>query len=211
MNTSFKEDKQAAAEAVLIQQGTAVFGRWLLKHPEANYDAAKKMLQEYMDFTGPLSEDDFEFAYGNLRNSNRIMPKQVPTPAEAKAALIDGICDLLRSPDGTGREGKYSNFNLTALRKQMEHWEISALTARRDEIVRAQRMVKQPLPELKQIVREAHTDPGFPRLPKTIVPAGQVVAVPLDAAYIKKLEPWEIRRLSRIYGQAAVNARLAGQ
>jgi len=48
-----------------------------------------------MDFTDPLTEDDFDFAYtGNIRSN--IVLQRVPKPAEVHAQLIDDICDLLR-------------------------------------------------------------------------------------------------------------------
>jgi hypothetical protein len=214
MTTTFKEDKQAAAEAVLIQQSTAVFERWLVKHPEVNYDAAKSLFREYCDFTDPLSEADFDFAYSNIRD--RIAPRRVPTPAEVKATLIDEICELLKSPDGTGREGKYSNFNIAALRTQMQHWEISALTARLAEIRSKQAQVKLTVPELQQIVRDSEPKrryPGYPNLPEMIVPHGQVQAVKCDAVYLlglAKHDFYEYKRMCAKFGSQQITDRQRG-
>ena len=71
-------------------------------------------------------------------------PIEVLRVEKERHDLIEQICDLLSSPDGTGRGGKYSNFNLLAVRRQMVEgqWSLEKLQARKDEIVREQTMLQ---------------------------------------------------------------------
>jgi hypothetical protein len=131
-----------------------------------------------------------------------------------KAELIDEICDLLRSPDGSGRGGKYSDFNLKSVRQQMQYWEISKLQVRRNDILRSQTLVQIPLAELKQGVAEAHRVdrpfPGWPTLPSHIVPPGQIQAVVVDADYLNRLiqaDTYFFKRLVNKYGSPQIDAR----
>jgi hypothetical protein len=125
-----------------------------------------------------------------------------------KEQLIQEILTLLVSKNG-GRDGKFDAFNLRSEEKRMASWSLDALRARLNEIRVKQRMAVQPVSDLKQIVRDARPDYNqWPQLPKTIWDGSKHVA--LDAAYIKRLDAWEIRRYQRIYGPQ-VNARLRGE
>src|SRR5271166_3622696 len=59
---------------------------------------------------------------------------------EMKFDLVAEILNLLRSPDGTGRGGRYSDLDLKSLRLKLwqRDWTIEKLQARKDEIVEAQ-------------------------------------------------------------------------
>ena len=207
MTTTFKEDKKAAADAALIQQSEAVYHKWLAtKHPEIrDCEAVLLAFQRYMDFTDPLNEDDFEFALGNNPSISEYGRQHVPTKTE----LVDDICELLRAPDPSGRGGRYSSFNIDSVRSKMQSWSLPQLQARKDEIVRAQALNKKPLSELKQMVHEAQPQFGLPKLPRTFMDG--MKAVPIDAGFLKRLPSWELKKYVRIYGERAINARLAGE
>jgi hypothetical protein len=207
MTTTFKEDKKAAADAALIEQSTIKYRKWLVtKHPEIrDSDGLLKQFKGYMDFTDPLSADDFEFALGNMPSIAMYNKQHVSTKDE----LIEDICESLRAPDPSGRGGRYSSFNIESVRSKMQSWSVPQLQARKDEIIRAQALNEKPLSELKQMVHEAQPQFGFPKLPRTFMDG--MKSVPIDAAFLKRLPSWELKKYVRIYGEFAINARLAGE
>jgi hypothetical protein len=78
----------------------------------------------------------------------------------------------------------------------------------------AHEMRQMTTPELKnelKAMRAAQEGKytGYPDLPQEMVPAGKVRAVTVDAAYIRGLSPFELRRLCRVYSVQQVNNRLA--
>jgi len=211
MTSRFEINKREDAREALLMEKTASFQRWLEEtHPEIRFGEA--LLNEVKDYMQGafLTAEDADFEYTLSQIDTRYSRQRVPKPAEVKQSLIDEICDLLRSPDGTGREGKYSNFNIDAIRKQMQYWDISKLQARRDAIVRAQALNKVPVPVLKAAVKEARTDrspyPGFPQLPQSTW--NGKTHVPVNAAFFKSLDAYEIRRWNLLYSPEQVNARI---
>jgi hypothetical protein len=213
MTTKFEQDKQAVADAAQIEKNRALLTQWLGKHPFVpDCIAVRKLFEEYADFTDDLTESDLDFMYGNLES--QIGKQRVPTEPEQREELIEQICSLIASANN-GRDGKYDEFNLKSERTRMSHWTIPQLTNRLEEVMRKQTLVVKTTSELKQIVAEAHTDtrkyPGFPTLGKTIVRPGTVRPVPLDAAYLKSLDSWDLKRFVRTYSAAQINDRLAGR
>jgi len=208
--SDLKQDRVAAQQKAQADANETLLTQWLVKHPELrDCTAVRNVFRDYMDFTDPLTEADFDFAYGNV--GSQIGKQYVPTEAETKQALIEKICELIASKDGTGRDGKFSVHQLQTERTKMGFWNIQQLTARLDEVVRKQQMVKQPLSELHQVLQDSRQYQGYPKLPSQMVPAGKVRAVPVDAAYIRGLDVWELKRLNRLYGAEQVNARLRGE
>jgi hypothetical protein len=212
--STFKEDQAVALAAAQREANLVTYKNWLTaEHPEV-FDciANLKMFQEYLDWEDEFKEADLNFALGNLKG--RLANQKVPTPEQTKSDLIDTICSLIASTNG-GRDGKYDEFNLKSEKIRMSHWTISQLTNRLEEIMRKQILAVKSASELKQIVAEARADtrkyPGFPTLGKTIVRPGTVRAVPLDAAYIKALDSFELKRFVRLYSAEQVNDRLAGR
>jgi hypothetical protein len=205
--------REDAYKAQLAAQ-TDAFKRWFEeKHPEIKYgEAVLKAFREDMgDSFLTATEDDFQYCLDTTTVG--FSRRRVPTEAEVKQDLIQEILDLLRSPDGTGREGKYSNFDLKQLEVKMRgnDWTVEKLTARRNEIISKQEMSKQPIEEVVKVLQNARQYTGYPQLPKTIVRPGTVRAVTLDAPYLKALDVWELKRLNRLYGIDQVNDRLAGR
>jgi hypothetical protein len=142
-------------------------------------------------------------------------PIEVLRAEKQRNDLIDEICDLLRSPDGSGRGGRYSNFNLLAVRRQMieGQWSLEKLIARRAEIVREQTLAAKPVAELKAMVKEHYNQPvafpGFPALPERTYVRGQGW-VTVDAGYLENLiheDMFSFRRLVRLYGSPQVDHR----
>ena len=149
-------------------------------------------------------------------------PHMIGKPIEALRAekarheLIDEICDLLVSKDGTGCGGKYSTFNIAAVRKQMlegRDWTIQKLTARKDEIVREQMLSAKPIAELKAMVKEHYNQPiafpGYPALPDRTYVRGQGW-VTVNAEYLEQLireDVFSFRRLVKLYGSSQVDNR----
>jgi hypothetical protein len=71
----------------------AALKNWLAGRPQIpDCIAVRNLFEEYMDFTEPLSDVDFDFALGNLES--QIGKQRVPPPAEVKQDLIGEICDL---------------------------------------------------------------------------------------------------------------------
>jgi hypothetical protein len=140
----------------------------------------------------------------------QLVIQAVPTTEETKAALIDKIANLIASTNG-GRDGKYDQHQLKTERGKMAHWSVQQLTDRLDEVVRRQTLAAKPIAELHKIVEAGRKYQGYPTLGKTKVPPGKVRAVAVDAAYLKSLDPWELKKLVRLYGIDQVNDRLAGK
>jgi hypothetical protein len=127
-----------------------------------------------------------------------------------KEQITQEILTLLASKNG-GRDGKYDAYNLRSEETRMKSWSLDALRNRLNEIKTKQRMAVAPVSVLKTYVAESRRDtspyPGFPQMPKEVWQDGKTV--PLNAATIKAMSSYEIRRLARIYSDSQLNARLA--
>jgi hypothetical protein len=212
MTSQFEIDKQSAADAIQVAENMETLRRWLVvTHPGLVGTATEDAFTDYLGdkLLTPLNEDDFTLAFSFLKTKMGFNPKRVPTPAEAKAALIDDICELLRAPDPSGRGGRYSSFNVKSVRAKMQSWSVEALQARKDEIIRAQALNERPLSELKTMVHDAQPQFRFPKLPRTFMDG--MKSVPIDAMFLRRLPSWELKKYVRIYGEFAINARLAGE
>ena len=211
--TQFTDDRLAEQRDAQTKQSTEVFYRWLGKHLEIpNTEATLKAFKRYTDFSDPLVESDFEFAWGNMKGSAKfdVTTRRVPPPSEVHAQLVEDICDLLRNPDPSGKGGRYSQFNIESVRAKMQSWTVAQLQARKDEIIRMQALNERPVSELKQMVRDAQQPQfEFPRLPRTFMEGMKLV--PIDALFLRRLPTWELKKYVRIYGERAVNVRLVGE
>jgi arsenate reductase-like glutaredoxin family protein len=209
VTSRFSQDKALEARNAQTASQTEAFKNFLeRKHPEIRFGIAlMKEIQEYMlDSFLTAMDEDFEYALQNM--DTRYMRQHVPTPEETKAALIDKIMELLQS---TNNRHWSIDHNVKTERSKMQFWSLEQLTARLDEVVRAQTLASKSPVELRQIVESGRKYVGYPQLGKTIVPPGKVRAVPQDAAYLKLLDPWELKKLVRLYGISQVNDRLAGK
>jgi hypothetical protein len=122
--------------------------------------------------------------------------------AAQREELIEEICELLRSPNGDGRGGKYSSFNIQALRRQMSEgrWSLEKLAARKEEIIREQTLTQRPLAELKQMV-QAHYNPpatefpGWPKLPETMYDPASRAWIAVDKDYLEMIARHDLFQL----------------
>jgi len=215
MTTQYQKDRAAFEASEQRQRNVNLLREWLTHHhPDIPVcTAVENIFREYMDFEDPLTVEDFEFALGNL--GSMIGRQRIPSEAETKAALIDKIVEL------TSKDGKSAGttFKLAVSGGRLLQWSIPLLatwsvpqlTELLNEIVRKRTLVTQSSSELHQIVESARPNYGYPQLPKQIVRPGTVRAVPLDAAYIRNLGVYDLKKLIRLYGGQQVNTRLAGK
>jgi hypothetical protein len=209
MSSNFERNRDTDARKAQIAAKTEELKRWLeLNNPDVHPGIAtqKAFMEDMGDAFLTATEQDFEYS---LRTMTTILSRhRVQTEAEIKQELIEKICELLRNPDGGTRGGKYSDHDLSTFRKKAEFMTVPELTTRLEEIVRAQTMSPT---EAHQVLVSARKYQGYPQLGKTIVRPGTIRAVPLDAAYLRGLDAWELKKFCRLYGTEQVNARLAGK
>src|SRR5580704_8268732 len=209
MKSNFERNRESDARNVQIAVKTEELKRWLeLNHPDIHtgIGTQKAFLEDMGDAFLTASSEDFEYSLRTM--TTNISRHRVQTEAEVKAELVDRICELLRNPDGGTRGGKYSDQDLSTFRTKAEFMSLEDLTARLNEIVRAQTMSPS---EAHQVLVSARKYQGYPQLGKSIVRPGTVRAVPLDAAYLRGLDAWELKKFCRLYGTEQINARLAGK
>jgi G:T/U-mismatch repair DNA glycosylase len=207
--TQFEQDKVAAETAAQYDQNLVLYRAWIKKHPEvADCTANEKAFQEYLDWEDSFVESDLDFALGNLRSRLSLAIQRIPTAEETKQSLIAKILERLQS---TNNKHWQVPHNVQTEQTKMQFWNLEQLTARLNDVVRAQELSTKPVNELKVIVESARKYVGYPQLGKTVVPPGTIHAVPLNADYLKSLDPWDLKRLCRLYGVEQVNSRLAGK
>ena len=227
MSSVYEQNRQADARDAALQLATERLRRWLVSKGWTLNIAAMKLFQEEMgdDFLTATNED-FEYHLGRTDSTISLLP--APSPEQVKATLIEQICTLLKSPGGDGRGGRYtycgsatkclhkpsSICNIHAAQYAMQTWDIPRLTARLQEIRFKQE--KHTVTELRQLIQSARPErraDGYPRLPTTIVPPGQVQAVTCDSAYLlglAKTDFYEYKRLVSRYGSTQITERQKG-
>jgi hypothetical protein len=214
MTTQYEKDLAATTASEQREKNLVLFRKWLVeKHPEIKLSiAVEKLFGEYMDFEEEsFTDKDFDFALGNLE-SMIYGREHVPTPEETKAALVAKIVELTSAKDGMtyklavsgGREVKWSVHLLPT-------FSIEQLVELLDEWLRKKTLEAKPHSEVQQIAASNRPNYGYPQLPKQIVRPGTVRAVPLDAAYLRGLDTYELKKNIRLYGLEQVNSRLAGE
>jgi hypothetical protein len=138
-------------------------------------------------------------------------PAEFQTLAQQEEAvmrrnLIEQIIHLLAT-----RGKGHDDFTLKSEQTRLSTFTIPALRARLADLQLKANMAGQSVQQLKQMVSDARTDrspyPGFPTLPKSVW--NGTTHVPLNAAAFRAMDPWEIRKYSRLYSVEQVNARIA--
>jgi hypothetical protein len=196
--TQFDSDRQAAAQAAQAETNRAALSKWLERHhPEIpDCTAVRNVFEEYMDFSYPLSDSDFEFALGNLETC--ISKQRARTPQEKKSEVIEEILSLLSA------HSRRDKFMLKSEKSRMKHMSLDALQARLAELKYKIGAVSTPVSTLKAFVADTRADTrkysGFPNLEKNI-----------DASHIKNLSTSELKKLIRVYSVQQVNDRLSGR
>ena len=120
--------------------------------------------------------------------------------AVQKSDLIEEICALLRSPDGSGRGGRFSDAALRSERVKMASWNKEALRTRLATIQEEQRLAKMTPTEIREELKSQQV----------------VEAVVLPAEYtadrIKhRMSSHELKYLIARFGLATVNDRIQGR
>jgi hypothetical protein len=170
-------------------------------------EANDRMLQELCrEFMGADVAPDLDI-FRNLLDLNQdVMKSLVQRPVEVtRQQLIEDILALLASKNG-GRDGKYDQWNLKSEASRMASWSVDSLRARLHEIRTKQQMSTQSVASLKQMVADSRPTTGYPVLPKTVWSG--TTHIPLNAATIRAMDAWEIKKYSRLYGQQQLNDRL---
>jgi hypothetical protein len=116
--------------------------------------------------------------------------------------LTDSIIEILRAK-GKGHD----EFTLKSERTRLKTFTIEALRSRLADLQSKAHMATQSMETLKQIVVDARPNTGFAALPRQLFENGQTVTV--NAAYIRALDTFSLKRMCRVYSTEAVNQRLA--
>lgn len=98
-------------------------------------------------------------------------------------------------------------FMLKSEEARMKSWSLDALRIRLSELKTKIRMNAEPVSVLKEVVAASRPVQGYPALPRQLFENGATVTV--NAAYLKALDTFSLKRLCRIYSTEAVNQRLA--
>jgi len=118
--------------------------------------------------------------------------------------LMEQIIDLLRAK-GKGHD----EFSLRNEQRKLTMMSVSDLRARLATLQANAKMAAAPLSEHYKALEDSRINYGSPQMPKEVYQDGKLIS--LDAATIRNMHPFEIKRLIRIYGSDQVNARLRGE
>jgi hypothetical protein len=208
---SFKtlEDQHRAVEAAAWENAkretiAQVYGRFpLLVHCMAN---DQHIIGIVTRFAGPDALPSLDLFLSALDENPSALGSLAQQPeAITRQQLTEQIIELLAAK-GKGHDA----FTLRQEEKRLTMLPIPALRARLADLQMKANMASIPVPALKAFVKDAHTDkrkyPGFPELPKTVW--NGTAHVPLNAAAIKAMDAWEIRKYSRLYSQQQLNDRI---
>jgi len=216
---SFRQDQLKAQADEQRRENFAVFEQLQALHPEISWgEATRKMFEEYINFGDmPLSLEEFEAAYANLRAAGKLkyVTRRVPTEAEVKEELIDRICELIASKNN-GRDGKFGEFELKAERGKLGHQSVQQLTQRLQEITRRQHMAsgstaKDFLADVRKAEAAANPYLPYELLPQRGIHRGEEVE--FDAPFFRLLAKTDIytfKRFHNRFGGAQLTARMNG-
>lgn len=152
----------------------------------------------------PQALPTFELFQSMLEENPEAMESLATQPLERiRQQIAEEILSLLAA------HSRRDALMLKSEEARMKSWSLDALRIRLAELKTKIGMVSTPVAALKSFVRDSRPDYSqWPELPKTIWTG--VAYIPLNAAYIKSLPAFEIRRLQRIYGPQ-VDQRLRGK
>jgi hypothetical protein len=119
---------------------------------------------------------------------------------EQKTDLINEVLDLLRSPDGTGRGGKFSDFDLKNERTKLSYQTVEQIIKRRDEILLKQSLQTHSAQEIREAIQELRAE----QAPSNALPVEMT-------AHMLKRDVSLLKKWIRIKGVDAVNDRLMGR
>jgi hypothetical protein len=147
-------------------------------------------------------------------NKEDVVSRMATQPeAKIRASLIEEILHLLATR-GIGHDA----ISLKTEKARLENATTQALHQRLSELKVKQQMASAPVPVLKALVADAHRDqrkyPGYPDLPTTLVPRGQVQAIRCDSTYLlglAKKDFYEYKRMVDRFGSAQITDRQQGK
>jgi hypothetical protein len=197
VTSNFERNKRADRRAAQEQVAMQAWERFVAKHPQYDGEAFLRVVQEEMgDSFLTAGDEDFLYAFQTTRT--HISPHRLPTQVEAKQDLIEEILSLLAA------HSRRDEFMLKSEESRMKHMTLGALQLRLAELKYKIGAVSTPVSTLKAFVADARADtrkyPGFPTLEKNI-----------DAAHIKNLSTFELKKLIRVHSVQQVNDRLSGR
>jgi hypothetical protein len=195
MSGRFEQNKRADRRAAQEQAAMESWRRFVAKYPQYDGEAFLRVVQEEMlDAFLTASDEDFLYTFETTRT--HLSPHRIPTQAEVKQDLISEILSLLSA------HSRRDEFMLKSEESRMAHMSLDALQARLAEL--KFKINAPPVSTLKAFVAESRVDNrryrGFPDLDKTV-----------DAAYIKALPTFELKKLIRMHSVQQVNDRLSGR
>jgi hypothetical protein len=179
---------------------------------EANDKAIIEIITRWAGPDVIPTADLFMFAYEE--NEEEVIKRMGVYPeAKIRARLIEDILDLLETR-GNGHDA----LSLKTEKSRLATFTTQALHARLAELKVKQQMAGVPVSELKRFVANARKEtrrfPGYPDLPATIVPRGQVQAVRCDSVYLLNLartDYHEYRHLCAKFSTEQITARQQGR
>lgn len=118
-------------------------------------------------------------------------------------ALINEIAELLRSPNGDGRGGRYDDFSLANEKRRMASWDKEALEARLKQVRLAQNLSTHTAAEIKEGLKVLRAQQRH----EPVLPAEWTRERLMD----KSTSSHALKFLIRQYGVTALNNRLSGR
>jgi hypothetical protein len=197
VTSTFERNKQRDARVALEAAAMEAWGRFVAKYPQYDGEAFLRVVQEEMGNSFLLGGDE-DFLYALETTRTNILPRRVPSPQEIKNDLIAEILSLLSA------HSRRDKFMLKSEESRMKHMSVDVLEARLAELKYKIGAVSTPVSTLKAFVADARADtrkyPGFSTLERNI-----------DAAHIKNLSTFELKKLIRVHSVQQVNDRLSGR
>jgi hypothetical protein len=197
MTSNFEINKRADKRAAQEEAAMQAWGCFVAKYPQYDGEAFLIAVREDMGDSF-LTADEEDFTYAIRTSRTEFRPARIPTQDEKKAELIEEIISLLAA------HSRRDKIMLKSEETRMNHWSLDALENRLSELKFKIDSVSTPISDLKSLVANSRADtrkyPGFPDLDKSV-----------DAAHIKNLSTFELKKLIRLHSVSAVNDRLAGK
>jgi hypothetical protein len=209
MSFRTQEDQRRAVEAAALEKAkretvAAVYQKFpLLVRCMAN---DQHIIGIVTRFAGPDALPSLDLFLSALdENPDELRSLAQQSEAITRRQLTAQIIDLLAAK-GKGHD----SFTLAQEQKRLALLSVPALRARLADLQVKAKMASVDVGSLKAYVAEERRDkrefPGYPELPKSVW--NGTTHVPVNAAFFKSLDGYEIRRYTRLYSVEQVNQRI---
>jgi hypothetical protein len=202
--TKVATDKAAKATAELEKRNREVFFEVLCLFPLNDNEANYKLLLAWSG-DGVITLEKAEYLI-------KRKPAGFKLSLTTRERIIEELGELLRNGCS---EKVLSAHDFKMWKFRAGTWSLRQLREYRRELALKRTLdTAQKARNYLTEVREGETEkryPGFPQLLTTVVPRGEVFSRPLDAAYLKSLDAYELKRLCQVYGSEQVTDRLNGR